>query len=353
MLRLARQRLGFTQKAAAERLEIPQPVLSRLENGVVEPSLEILARASKVYDIPAAFFDLKNPIYGPPVSVHPMARAKADVTTRDMDMVTAELNIRSMHLARFLEGVDFHPTYSLPTLTVHADGTPERIAAILRSHWAIPTGPIRNLTQFVERAGVAVGLSHFGGAAVSGMTFRIPARPPLVLLHADHPSDRYRFTLAHELGHLVMHRFPSADMEREANEFASAFLMPAADINDSFAGRRVSLDLLAALKPEWRVSMQALLRRAYTLDFVDGNQYRYLMQRISQRGWRLREPPELDFPHENPTVVASMIRAHIGDLGYTIDDLRSFVPMHGHEFEKLYGKFDQSAPPRPRLRVVS
>src|SRR5712672_308436 len=103
MLRLARQRLGLTQKAAAEKLGIVQPVLSRYENGISDPDEAILLKAARVYDLPRAFFDLKEPVYGPPVSVHPMPRAKADVTVRDLDMVTAELNIRVMQMRRFLE----------------------------------------------------------------------------------------------------------------------------------------------------------------------------------------------------------------------------------------------------------
>jgi transcriptional regulator with XRE-family HTH domain len=99
MLRLARQRQGLTQKAAAERLGIVQPVLSRFENGISGPDDAVLLKAARAYGVPRAFFDLRDPVYGPPVSVHPMARARGDVSGRDLDMVTAELNIRAMHLA--------------------------------------------------------------------------------------------------------------------------------------------------------------------------------------------------------------------------------------------------------------
>lgn len=352
MLRLARQRLGFTQKAAASQLGIPQPVLSRLENGVAEPDDALLSKAARVYDIPKGFFDLKEPVYGPPVSVHPMPRAKADVSARDLDMVTAELNIRGMQLRRFLEAVDFTPTHELPALDVAKFGSPQKVAALLRAHWNLPPGPIKNLTAIVERAGVVVGLSDFGGASVSGMTFRIPGQPPLILINADHPADRMRYTLAHELGHLVEHRFPTPTMEVEANEFAAEFLMPAADIRPHFAGRRITLELLAALKPEWRVSMQALLRRAKDLGYADQNQYRYLMQRISQRGWRLREPPELDFEREQPKVISNILNAHLKDLGFTLEDLTNFIPMYEREFSRLYGSVGDQ-PPRPRLRLVT
>ena len=352
MLRLARQRLGLTQKVASARLGIAQPVLSRFENGVAEPDEAFLKRAEDVYDIPQAFFQLKHPVYGPPVSVHPMARAKADITARDLDMVTAELNIRVMQLRRFLEGVDFAPTHELPSFEIGKYGSPAKVAALLRAYWAMPPGPVRNLTAVMERAGVVVSLSDFRGASVSGMTFRVPGHPPLVLLNADHPSDRMRYTLAHELGHLVAHRFPSPEMEQEANEFAAEFLMPAVDIRHYFEGRRITLELLAALKPEWRVSMQALARRARDLGFADSNQYRYLMQSISQRGWRTREPAELDFPREEPSVVPDILKTHLDELGFTRQELVSFVPLHEREFVKMYGDFGGTEPPRPRLRIV-
>ena len=92
-----------------------------------------------------------------------------------------------------------------------------------------------------------------------------------------------------------MHRFPTATMEDDANRFAASFLMPTADIRVSFEGRRITLELLASLKLEWKVAMQALLMRAKSLGFVDHNQNRYLWQQLSSRGWRLSEPPELDF----------------------------------------------------------
>src|SRR5579862_219438 len=230
MLRLARQRVGFTQKAAASKLEVVQPVLSRFENGIAEPDEAFLIKASKVYEVPRAFFDVKDPVYGPPVSVHPMPRAKADVTARDLDMVTAELNIHVMYLRKFLMSVDFEPTADIPRLDIESYESPEKIAAVVRAHWNVPAGPIKNLTALAERAGAIVGTSDFGGASISGMTFKVPGQPPLILLNSEHPADRMRWTLGHEIGHLCMHRFPTPTMEGEANDFSSALLLPAADM---------------------------------------------------------------------------------------------------------------------------
>ena len=352
MLRLARQRLGLTQKDATKRLGIAQPLLSRFENSVSEPDDGFLMKAGRVYDLPRSFFEILEPIYGPPVSVHSMLRGKADVIAREVNLITAELNIRVMHLRRLLEGVDFVPTSDIPSIDVEQYGLPEKIAATARAHWGVPSGPIKNLVQVAERAGVIVGTSIFGGASVSGATFRVSGIPPIVLLNELHPADRMRYTLAHELGHLVMHRFPTPEMETEANEFASALLIPANEIRAAFRGRKIRLEVLAALKPEWKVSMQALLMRVSALGLIEPNQSRYLWQKISSHGWRLREPPELDFLREAPRVLPRIIQSHLNDLGYSGGELANFLRIHKSEFDKIYGGSTTGEPQRPRLKIV-
>lgn len=352
MLRLARQRLGFLQGQAAKKLGIKQPLLSRIENGLSDPSEAFLQRAAIVYEVPETFFDIKQPVYGPPVSVHPMLRGKANLSARDLDMITAELNIRVFHLSKFMDAVDFEPSLSIPDLDIDKYDSPTEIAAILRAHWGVASGPIKNLTALVERAGIIVAYTDFGGASVSGVTFRIPGKPPLVLLNNLHSADRNRFTLAHEVCHIIAHRFPNPEMENEANAFAAAFLMPEHEIKQAFKGRRVTLELLASLKPEWKVAMQALLYRANKLGMINYNQNRYLWQSIAKRGWKKREPVETEFPKEKTTVLPAIIEAQFSELGYTIRELAQVSHMRETEFQKYYGDFEPPAPERPRLRIV-
>lgn len=351
MLRLARQRRGFHQTEAAHRLGVEQPLLSRVENGLVEAREELLLRAEKVYEIPRSFFFLTDPVLGAPVSVHPMWRRKADVTVREMDAIIAELNIRLIHLRRLLEGVDFTHSNNVPTLDVEDYVDPEQIAALVRAHWRVPSGPIKDLTTLVERAGVLVSHSSLGGTSISGVTFSGPDTPPLIVLNSKQPADRLRYTLAHELGHLVMHRFPSPAMEKETNEFAAALLMPAVDIRPYFKSRRIDLALLASLKPEWKVAMQALLMRASSLECLTKNQAQYLWKQISARRLRLREPPELDFAPEKPTVVATMLRVHRDSMGYSTSDLARLLHMHETDLCAMY-PMEEPESRKPRLTIM-
>jgi Zn-dependent peptidase ImmA (M78 family) len=352
MLRLARQRRGFQQTEAARKLGIDQSLLSRFENGLVEIRGDFLLRAVQVYDLPPSFFELREPVYGAPVSVHPMWRRKADVTAREMDCVIAELNFRVMHLRRFFDGAEIKNTSDLPRMDIDEYGGPEKVAALVRAHWRVPSGPIRNLTLLVEKAGALVVHSPLGGASISGVTFAVPGMPPLIVLNSDQPADRMRFSLAHELGHMVMHRFPSPNMEQEANAFAVALLMPVADIRPYFVGRRIDLAMLASLKPEWRVSMAALLMRAHKLRFLSDNQNTYLWKQISARGYRLREPPELDFAHEQPELLSQIIQLHFDALGYTPADLAKLLCIYERELRTLYRIGSGEAPRKARLTIL-
>ena len=186
------------------------------------------------------------------------------------------------------------------------------------------------------------------------MRSHAPGLPPLIVLNKEQPADRMRFTLAHEVGHLVMHHDqPTQSMEQEANEFASALLLPARDIRSSFS-RRIDLRLLAELKPVWRVSMASLLMRARSLGLLAYNQERYLWQQFSITKIRQHEPAELDFPMEIPSVLPDLFDAHIRELGYSIADLAGVLHVQPPELASLYGLTitpAQEAKP-PHLRIV-
>jgi Zn-dependent peptidase ImmA (M78 family) len=140
-------------------------------------------------------------------------------------------------------------------------------------------------------------------------------------------------------------------MEEEANMFASALLLPASDIRTYFIGRRIDLSLLGALKPEWRVSMQALLMSASEIVPLSANQKQYLWKQMSARGYRLREPPELDFERELPTVISDIIKVHERGLGYSREELSHVLHINLHEFSYYYPSINEDSR-KPRLTIM-
>lgn len=350
MFRLARQFRCLTQKEFAEAICAKASTISRIENGLIDATNDLAQRASKRLNLPLHFFKQPEKVYGLPISVHPLWRKKAAVSQRDIDFALADMNIRLLHVRRLMKSVEFEPVLTLPRFDIEShDGDTQKIATLVRRAWQIPNGPLDDLTAWVERAGCLVIHVDLPDAAMDGVTLRSPDLPPCIFLNKHLPADRMRFTLAHELGHLVMHRFPTPDMENEANAFAGQFLVPADDIRPYFHGRRIDLRLLAALKPEWRVAMQSLLYRAKEMGCVDNNQARYLWQQFNRLKIRMREPAELDFPNEVPTLAPKMLTLHLESLGYSMADLEKVVCMYESEIPV----FHHLKTEKPRLKLVS
>jgi Zn-dependent peptidase ImmA (M78 family) len=160
------------------------------------------------------------------------------------------------------------------------------------------------LVRALESTGTVVAAVELGGPRVDALSDWVPGRRPVLLINKRAPGDRQRFTLAHEVGHAVMHDAPGELAESEADRFAAELLLPAADIQADLV--RPTLERLLALKAHWRVSAAALLRRAHTLDLINDHTYRRLNTEMSAAGWRSTEP--FPFSVERPRALARALR---------------------------------------------
>jgi Zn-dependent peptidase ImmA (M78 family) len=269
------------------------------------------------------------------MSTHAMFRKKSSVGQKVIDRVIAELNIRIAHVRKFLSSVDLEPELPFPHYDLDDfDGNPELVAENVRRAWLLPRGPIRSLTECVERAGCLVMHCDLEEAKIDGVSYRIAGLPPIIFLNQRQPADRMRFSLAHELGHLVMHSYPTVRMEEEADQFASAILMPAAEIGPEL--RDLTIDKAAYMKPVWRVSMASLIYRAARLERIDRYKAEYLWRQMSSRGFRTREPHILDFEPEHTSVMDALVTHTVGEMGYSPDDLVQLLHLNYAELARMY-----------------
>ncbi len=336
LLLTVRQHKRFSQKDLAEKVNITQGHLSKLENGLSLPTEETLEALARILDYPVSFFTQSDRIYGLPVSVHPMYRKKADVKQTDLDGIQSELNIRLLHLKRLLRSTEFKGELQLPKIDFDEFGDAEEIARLTRRMWLIPSGPLHNLTEYIERAGCIVIYCNMSDTDIDGVTMRISDLPPCIFINQNRPADRMRFTLAHELGHLIMHQHPTADMEKQADVFASELLLPAKDLKSELYGQ-LTLPKLASLKPIWKCSMASILYKAQSIGAITANQARYLWQQMSISKIRIHEPPELDFKREEAQVFPTILKLHLDSLGYTVTELCKVFNIYEDEFASLYG----------------
>lgn len=238
LLLLARQYRGMSQADVAEAACLDQGHYSKIERGILsgEPLEATISAISSAVRFPISFFRQDDEICGMPLSVHDVAwRKKASVTSSEMKRLHAELNIRLMHLRRLLTSVDITSELPLPRLDADEFGGADKVAHFVRQAWMIPDGPIKSLTALCERAGILVIVCRFV-EQVDGVTMRLRDVPPIIFLNEKAPADRMRHSLAHELGHLIMHSIPSENMESEADIFAGELLCPASQLKSDLIG---------------------------------------------------------------------------------------------------------------------
>ena len=177
------------------------------------------------------------------------------------------------------------------------------------------SGPIRNLTAAVERAGVClIPITNVTG--IDGLSSWVN-NVPVIGLSPNMPGDRFRFTLSHELGHLLMHHRIAEYVEKEANQFAGALLFPREDFDAAMPERPQLRDFIA-LKSSWGIAVSALVYRAHELGYLDDRRYRALQIQMSK--WHKNEP--MTFPPVYGSLLARLIDVNGGtsdvahDLGF-------------------------------------
>ena len=338
LLLLARQYRRASQSEVAKSAGLNQGHYSRIENGLVVegPSADNISHIANALSFPETFFYLGDGLSGLPLSVHPMNRKKSAVSERVLKQIHAELNIRLIHLRRYLQAADLHPELPLPRIDVDDGGGPQEIARGLRKSWGVPDGPITNLTDYCERAGILVIWCDLE-KGIDGVSMNLRDLPPCIFLNRNVPPDRMRFSLAHELGHAIMHRIPTDEIEEEASAFAGELLLPERALHRSLIGQRFTLELLARLKAYWRVSMALILYRSSHLGFISRHQSEYIWKKLSASGWRIREPQETDFPYEEPTVFPRLLKIHSEDLEYDLPSLQRLLHMSSNDLINMYG----------------
>jgi Zn-dependent peptidase ImmA (M78 family) len=170
----------------------------------------------------------------------------------------------------------------------------ECAAEELRDLWALGDGPIRDLAGTMEENGIVLVREPVGCSDMDGVSSWVAGRPYVLLSAEVESGPRDLFNLAHELGHLILHAGVevSSDnlgrIERQANRFAGAFLLPRSSFGSEVYSS--SLEHFLTLKKRWGVAIAAMIYRSKDLRIVSENQYKYLMKQMNYQRIRRVEP---------------------------------------------------------------
>ncbi len=301
---------GMTQADLADAIGVTQAAMSRYENDLRNPDPDTIDRIAAALGVTVRFLErASRPSAALAVDAHMRRRATAKPAVwRQME---AQLNMLRMHSDFLREEVALAASLSMPGFDPLAVDSADA-ARMTRTQWQMPSGPARSIVRWIEAAGSVVLMTDLGNQRVDGLS-QWTADHPVIVVNSGNPTDRIRWTLAHEIGHLTLHREDATDdMEREADAFAAEFLMPEALIKPELAN--LTLGKAVDLKREWGVSVAALILRAHQLGVLSDARRTSLFKQLSARGWRVREPASDEIAPEQAELL-DHINSHLRGRG--------------------------------------
>ncbi|WP_341251427.1 XRE family transcriptional regulator [Euzebya pacifica] len=317
-VRLARDLLGATQKALAAEVGVSQPTWARIEAGTVALTPEVIGHLAARTGLADSFFtaDIDIAPLGESGTMYFREHSRLTVRERSRAASLAKLAMYALEVASS-RGVRLPPLV-LPAPDTIDRSDVERAAALTREALGLHQHePVGHLTRKLEKAGVrvlSIPVTYDASKVERGIdAFSDWIDGEAIAATSQHgPGDRLRMSLAHEVGHLVLHpRGGNEDtLEHEARHFAAALLMPLEAFTMMVPPRPMTVTDLGVLKRHWRVSMAAVVMRAATVGAIDSAEKTRLFRVLGARGWRRSEPIEI--PRERTALLASALRRAFG-----------------------------------------
>lgn len=337
LLLVARESRGLSQKELAEKSGLSQTVISHFENGNFELNDDNLLKLAEVLRYPPSFFQRRLLLYNPN---NQLWRKRSGVAGKALKKAQAKMNLIKADIDSLLTSVDL-PVANLINWDIEMQGDAVTAARELRRIWRLPKGRVDDLTKLVEDNGIIIVLINYEEEGLDGMNVFASNNTPIIFIDRGASADRYRISLAHELGHLVMHCGGKPigvdrDPEEEAWTFACEFLMPQDEIRPQL--QRLNLAKLADLKRQWKISMAAILMWAKKMSYppITPNQYRGIVQQMNKI--RTVEPTALNFMRESPALLNEMIDAHTKELGYSEEQMMRLFHVKSEDFHDRYSR---------------
>ena len=310
-----REARGFNQAELALLVGVNRASISYYEGGKRSPEAEILSRLATVLEVPKAYFFKRVEIESSGALFY---RSLASATKTDRKKAERRYGWLK-EVISYLRGFVrfprvYMPEFEVPNGPTEVDtDTIASYASRTRELWGLGKGPISDVMLLLENNGVIVSKAVFETKHMDAYSsFDAESGTPIVIVAYDKGSAvRSRFDLAHELGHMVLHRglgpnivgnpAHNRTIEAQANTFAGEFLLPAESLADDLGV--ISLDALKGLKRRWRVSIGAMIFRLKDLGWLTTDQSTRFWMNYSRRGWRSREPLDDEIEPEYPRLL--------------------------------------------------
>ncbi len=314
-IRQARLAAGLTLGALGEKVGVSHTAIQKYEKGLLTPSSSQLLKLARACGIRTEYFFRTHSVE----LLQPEFRKLSSFGKKAQDA----LKLKVVELVeKRVELLGAFP--ESPLLAFSApEGLPERIASFdeieafsdqVRDAWQLGMNPITDLIGTLEAIGLLVIVVDEENPKFSGLTAKARSDDgrvyPVVAVSKRWPGDRQRFTLAHELGHLLLadRLVDGLDEENACDRFAGAFLAPRVAVLHLLGQQRHALEWqeLYVLKHEFGLSMTGWLQRAKQCGVISEAVHLSMVKWFSAKGWRKNEPGGR-LPQEHPQLFDQLV----------------------------------------------
>ena len=315
----ARKAAGLSMKTLGDDAGVSANSIKKYEHGETMPSSKILLALAKALEVRIEYFfrpvkvELKGVEY----------RKRASTPQKLLDQINGDVLDQAERWTELLDlypdSVKPVPPFSLPQSLPERVSSHEEIESIanqMRAEWELGLNPIHDMVDTLESKGIMIiSTAVESKKKFDGLAGNIESTP-VVVVSTHQPGDRQRFTLAHELGHLVLHdRLPDdMDEEKACNHFAGAFLLPKQALLQHLGPNRRALEAqeLYILKHEFGISRMAILVRTGQCGVISESLQKQYYIRFNKLRWRTEEPGDA-YPNEETYLFKQLVYRALGE----------------------------------------
>lgn len=309
---------GLSRSELAQKMGLTEQAIWQFESNTTQPKLETRLQLANQFHVDWTYFELEDEVSNFDTSA--IAFRNADLATRKT------IDIQSVYLRKIDTFIDYLETFViLPNVTIYElsqktnqdyqNGQSIEEVALFAREFLDISSDNHDILYKLERSGIYIAERMINGQADAYSAWSKSDRP-FIILGTNKSAVRRNFDLAHELGHLLLHKSLDKDenleeLEQEANYFASCFLLPEVEFRTDFqnmVGKRISNpDSYISLKNNRNVSIQALEYRAFKLGLLTPQQHSYFYRQIAKKNYKMVEPLDMEITIKKPSKVRSIL----------------------------------------------
>ncbi len=317
-IKQARIYRGLSQAQLADKLNVTKQAISKYETNKMNLNISTIALLPKALGFPLSFFNKYKKVDSDNDIV--FFRTK-DIPKRTQDQLKEKINVMENEVIEYFENYIEFPKLNIPDfsdllLSETCNYNREKIIEVcrrLREYWGIENEPIDNLMYVLQVNGFIINKQYIDQNKTDGFSKNLNDKAIIFVAANKESAVRTRFDLAHELGHLVLHRNIESEelgeksIEMDADFFASEFLYPREEFIKEIQNSPLNFELFIRLKEKWKISIQAIIRKCKDFNLISEEKYIYFQKRISYNGWRKKEPLDDRIVEEEPRLLKDII----------------------------------------------